>query len=156
MQKNRKPRSDSISEAVRIGTNLNSVDSFIKWPGIVPAALQDNFRELELSLFDATITCREAARWSNLEVVSVARLSGHIAMQIKDEDTLKRSGTLIRSPNNEKQFIRNPLLDAISTRQAIINQLCRQLGVSVPSVDVNVFNVNRPSNDDNTMQLLAN
>jgi hypothetical protein len=28
--------------------------------------------------------------------------------------------------------------------------------VSVPSVDVNVFNVNRPSNDDNTMQLLAN
>ena len=155
MQKNRKPRSDSISEAVRIGTGHNSIDSFIKWPPIVPAALADNFRELELSLFDATITSREASRWSNLEIVSVARLSGHIAMQIKDEDTLKRSGTLIRSPNNEKQFIRNPLLDAISTRQAIINQLCRQLGVSVPSVDVNVFNVSRTSND-NTMQLLAN
>jgi hypothetical protein len=92
--------------------------------------------------------------------MGVARLSGHLAQQIKDEDTLKRTGGLIKSPNNEKQYIRNPMLDVVSTRQAVINQLNRQLGVSLPLIDVSALsNSAKTSNEvkrnDNVFSLLA-
>jgi phage terminase small subunit len=92
--------------------------------------------------------------------MSVARLAGHIAQQVNDEDMLKRSGTLIKSPNNERQFIRNPLLDAVSTRQAIINQLSRQMGVSLPTYDpstlANSAKVsNQMNKNDSAFSLLA-
>lgn len=136
----RKARSDSESEAVRIGTSLSMAHEKLMWPNMIPPALNENVRDLELAIFESTLTSRAPTDWSSYEIISVARLAGHVAMQIKDEDNLKRFGTLIKSPNNNQQFIRNPLLDAISTRQAVINQLCRQIGVSLPSVDVNALN----------------
>lgn len=160
--KPRKPRSDSVSEAVRIGTKVSLDVRHVDWPACVPPALAESARELELTVFDATIMSREVERWTPVEKVTVARLAGHIAMQIADENTLKRTGTLMRSPNSDKHFLRNPLLDAISTRQAIINQLCRQIGISLPAVDFGAFALNRArqnaSNadaDDAIMSLLA-
>jgi phage terminase small subunit len=92
--------------------------------------------------------------------MSVARLAGHVAQQVNDEDMLKRSGTLIKSPNNERHFIRNPLLDAVSTRQSIINQLSRQMGVALPTYDpstlANSAKVsNQMNKNDSAFSLLA-
>jgi len=136
----RKARSDSVSEAVRIGSSLETSREKLIWPHMIPASLNESVRDLELAIFESTLTSRAPSDWSSYEIISVARLAGHVAMQIKDEDNLKKSGTLIKSPNNNQQFIRNPLLDAISTRQAVINQLCRQIGVSLPSVDLKALN----------------
>ena len=136
MRKPRKPRSDSVSAAVSIGFDLKSAADNLIWPGIVPAALNETVRQLELTAFESILSSRPPTDWSAVEILSVARLSGHLAQQIKDEDTLKRTGGLIKSPNNDRHFIRNPMLDVVSTRQAIINQLSRQLGISLPSIDL--------------------
>ena len=150
----RKDRSDSVSEAVRIGTSLEASREKLIWPNMIPPALKDDMRELELAVFEATLTSRAPSDWSTYEIISVARLSGHVSMQIKDEDYLKRSGTLIKSPNNPQQLIRNPLIDVISTRQAVINQLSRQIGLSLPSVDLNALS--NGGRTANTMNVSAN
>ena len=160
MRKPRKPRSDSVGAAVSVGFDLRSASNNLVWPGMIPAAINENVRQLELSAFESILFSRAPNDWSPMEIMGVARLSGHLAQQIKDEDTLKRTGGLIKSPNNDRQFIRNPMLDVVSTRQAIINQLSRQLGVSLPSIDIQVMtNKAKTSNgvtrSDNVFSLLA-
>jgi hypothetical protein len=127
---------------------------------MIPPALNETIRQLEVSAFESILSTRSPGDWRPVEIMGVARLSGHLAQQIKDEDTLKRTGGLIKSPNNEKQYIRNPMLDVVSTRQAVINQLNRQLGVSLPLIDVSALsNSAKTSNEvkrnDNVFSLLA-
>jgi len=156
MGRPRKLRSDSNSSAVNAVYNLQNNVNGIFWPKLIPSALNETVRELELSAFESILSTRNPTQWKPMEILTVARMAGHLAQQVKDEDALKRSGTLIRSPNNDKQFIRNPLLDAISTRQAVLNQLSRQLGVSLPgeasAVEQDKFS---RSGADNVFSLLA-
>lgn len=133
----RKQRSDSISAAIDIAAKAGQND--LTWPSSVPAHMNETMRELEVTVYESVLTARPSTAWPSYDLMIVARLSGHVAQLIKDEDTLKRTGTLVRSPNNEKQWIRNPLIDAVTTRQSIVNQLSRQIGISVPSIDINVM-----------------
>jgi hypothetical protein len=149
-----------VGAAVSIGYDLKSAANELSWPNMIPPALNETVRQLEISAFESILSTRAPGDWSPMEIMGVARLSGHLAQQIKDEDTLKRTGGLIKSPNNEKQFIRNPMLDVVSTRQAVINQLNRQLGVSLPNIDVSVLsNSAKTSNEarrnDSVFSLLA-
>ena len=155
----RKPRSDGELAQLRTIAKSNKDTS---WPGVVPPAVDDKVREMELDTYEKLIATRSPEDWTDLDLVNAARYAGHLAQQIKDEDMLKRSGSLIQSPKNPKHYLRNPLIDVLSSRQATINQLSRQLGVSLPAMDReaminNAKNANAldASGEPNYLSLLA-
>jgi hypothetical protein len=156
----RKIRSDSVNAEIRVGYDLQASAAHLVWRSLIPAANNKTEREVELCVFEATLSTRRAQDWTPIHMMLVARLAGHLAQQIQDEDTLKRSGSLIRSPKNEKHFINNPLLNVVATRQAIISQLMRQLGVSTPAIDMvvmsNAAQTEKSMTNANAFSLLAN
>jgi phage terminase small subunit len=92
-------------------------------------------RAIELELLNAIFAARKPDDWSSLDIILVSRLAAQLAACMKDEEHLRRSGSLIRSPKNSAYAVRNPLLDAVATRSAQVGQMLRTLGLAVPAID---------------------
>jgi hypothetical protein len=87
----------------------------------------------------AILTARAPADWSDLDLVLVSRLAGQMAGLMKDEESLRASGSLVPAGKDGDGRKRNPLLDVVATRSTLVHQLMRQLGLSVPRVDRQQF-----------------
>jgi phage terminase small subunit len=77
--------------------------------------------------------------WSAFDLVQVSRLAAALAALMKDEESLRAAGSLVRSGQDGDQVKRNPMIDVVATRSTLVHQLMRQLGLSVPRVDRQQF-----------------
>jgi hypothetical protein len=98
----------------------------------VPAAADELTRASELKIMEAVFATRAPGDWGALDVVQVSRLASAMAGLLGYEARLQAEGPLVRTAKGAK---RNPLLDAIATRHALVVSGLRQLGLAVPAVD---------------------
>ena len=132
---NRRPHSNASQTQVTTLRSAAIAADRLKWSDVVPPAPDPAVRAIELRVMDATFAARAPNDWTDLDIILVTRFAAQLAALLKDEELLRRSGSLVRSGKHNTAFIRNPLLDSVATRSCQVGQLMRQLGVSVPAVD---------------------
>jgi hypothetical protein len=130
----RPPSQAAQRKVTTLRSTANSRDR-LKWSEVVPPAPDPDVRAIELRVMDAIFAARAPYDWSALDIILVSRLAAQVAALLKDEEQLRRLGSLVRTGKHSDHFIRNPLLDSVATRSAQVRQLMRQLGLSVPAID---------------------
>jgi phage terminase small subunit len=140
MRSNR-PRANPNGAQFQVATLRSAATAAdrLAWPAIVPPAPDPLARATELELMGAILAARAPTDWSPLDVIIVARLAAAMAALMKDEESLRAAGSLVRSGQGGDQVKRNPMIDVVATRSALVHQLMRQLGLSVPRVDRQQF-----------------
>jgi hypothetical protein len=132
MATRRRSKTDTVASAVDTTQSLQNKAETLCWPEhIVPRSSDAALAESERQIYEFCLGHRNPKDWKPMDLINLARYSGHMAQLIKDEDLLKRSGGLVKSPNNPQQFIRNPLLDVASTRFALADKTAQRLGFVV-------------------------
>lgn len=121
---------DSVSGTLELASAIADREA-IAWPVeiIAPAPTKEE-RELENAVFRAVIKTRTFRDWDEISIMNAARYSSHMAALLADEKILKEQTSLIPSPNNPKQRIRNPMLDIVTARMSAIRQIAQSLGIS--------------------------
>jgi hypothetical protein len=132
MTTRKRKRSDTIQSMLDMSSTLQDGAISLSWrDDLVPRNPDPVLADRELKIYEACLPSRFKGDWTPASLIDLARYAGHAASLIQSEDMLRATGDLIPSPNNPAQRVRNPLIDTVSTRQAIVDKLGARLGLFV-------------------------
>jgi hypothetical protein len=132
MATKRRTKADTVASAVNIAQALQNKGATLCWPEhLVKRSSDPAMAEAELEIYELGLKRRSPDQWDGLDLIALARFASTLTQTLHDEEQLKRSGSLIQSPNNPKQVIRNPLLDVVSTRLNHSDKLASRVGFVV-------------------------